>query len=405
LRSSPAALGVVVLEAADLTELRLEWESLAARCPGHYLFQTWRWAATAWHIVAAPRGRTLHILTMRSEGRLVAIWPLVAYRDGCLRIVRQLSAEGSEYISPLVEPGAGSAERLESLWRAACPHGDVLLLPFVRGDGPFAAFLRSHGARSFRDNVIKAPWIDLRSYPDWSSYSSTVSHSHLRGLTREYRRLGKEGEVAFRVEDPDAIAPELERMLASKDHWMVRRSRFNEWLRMPDYRAFLAAMSSGTPHREGLTLFTVRLDGVQIAAELSAVDGTRVEALVRTYDPKWSRRSPGDILLQEVMRWAFERGLDYDFRLGNESYKAKWTRNTADVFTCRVGLNLRGLMAVWFWRLGGKVQRMRMRLGLGRFIRPLARAAATVLGAENKTFCQGKDESGSTKARFSDLHR
>jgi CelD/BcsL family acetyltransferase involved in cellulose biosynthesis len=128
-----------------------------------------------------------------------------------------------------------------------------------------------------------------------------VSHSHLRGLNREYRRSGKEGDVVFRVEDPDAFVPEIDQMLATKDHWMARHSRFNEWLRRPVYRAFLAAMSSGSHRRDALTLFTLRLNGVQIAAEPSAVDGTQVEALVRTSDPK-CRRSPGDILLQEIVR-------------------------------------------------------------------------------------------------------
>ena len=368
--ATTALHSLTVLGPADLVGLRKDWDSLADRCREHYLSQTWRWAAIAWDTVAEPRGRELHILTLRSGGRLVAVWPVVTYRDRRLRIVRQLSAESSEYISPLVEPGPATAERLQKLWQAVSALGDLLLLPHIRRDAPFASFLQRHRFRSFEDNFLKAPWIDLSSYPDWAGYLSTVSHSHVRGLNREYRRLSKEGEVAFRIEEPSAIEAELNRMLVYKDAWMVRRSRSNDWLDKSEYRAFLRAMSAGDDGRDRLTLFTLRLNGVQIAAQLSAVDGRRVEALVRTYDSKWSRRSPGDILLRECVRWACEHGLDYDFRLGDEAYKAKWARINADIFTCRVAFSLRGLIAVWFWQLRQKAQQLRMRLGLGRFIRP-----------------------------------
>ena len=331
--------------------------------------------ATAWRTVAEPRARTLHILAICHEGRMVGVWPLVTYCDRRLRIVRQLTAEGSEYIAPLVEPGPQAAEHLEKLYDAARGLGDVLFMPFLRRDGALDTFLRRHRGRCLEDNFLKAPWIELHSYPDWSSFLSTVSHSHLRGLNREYRRLSKVGEIAFRIEDSRAAGSELARMLANKDGWMARHARFNDWLRTPEYRAFLAAMLSVDDPRDGLTLFTLRVNGVQIAAELSAVDGTRVEALIRTYDPTWSRYSPGDILLQEIVRWAFEHGLDYDFRLGNESYKAKWARMDAGIFSCRMALNVRGRAAIEFWRLRRRTQRLRARMGIGRIIRRIRSAS------------------------------
>jgi CelD/BcsL family acetyltransferase involved in cellulose biosynthesis len=364
---APRSHGLTVLGPADLADLRQDWRSLADRCPGHYLSQTWRWAATAWNTVAAPRRRKLHILTLRSEGRLVAVWPVVSYRDGRLQIVRQLSAEGSEYVSPLIEPGPASAEHLKMLCRAVRALGDLLLLPHVRRDDPLADFLQRHRLRSIEDNFLKAPWIALRSYPDWASYLSTVSHSHVRGLNREYRRLSRQGEVGFRVEASHVVETEIDQMLVHKDAWMVRRSRSNDWLDTPEYRAFLRAMSSGNDRHDGLTLFTLRLNGLQIAAQLSAVDDRRVEALIRAYDSKWSRRSPGDILLQECVHWAFEHRLDYDFRLGDEAYKAKWAHTNADIFTCRLALSLRGLVAVWFWRLRRTAQRVRSAIRSGAF--------------------------------------
>ena len=85
--------------------LAAEWDELVQRCPGLYVGQTWQWADAAWRLIAKPRGRELHCLTLHSGGRLVAVWPLAIERADSLRIVRPLGTEGSEYSAPLVEAG------------------------------------------------------------------------------------------------------------------------------------------------------------------------------------------------------------------------------------------------------------------------------------------------------------
>jgi hypothetical protein len=59
-----------------------EWDALAARCPGFYLAQTHQWADTAWRLIASPRGRQLHCLTLQGGGCLVGVWPLALERSG-----------------------------------------------------------------------------------------------------------------------------------------------------------------------------------------------------------------------------------------------------------------------------------------------------------------------------------
>jgi hypothetical protein len=65
----------VLRSAGELDALAGEWNDLAARCPGYFFSQTCRWAEAAWQHVAQRRGRTLQCLTLRTQGRLVAVWP------------------------------------------------------------------------------------------------------------------------------------------------------------------------------------------------------------------------------------------------------------------------------------------------------------------------------------------
>jgi CelD/BcsL family acetyltransferase involved in cellulose biosynthesis len=325
--TSPAdrPLGLTVLGPADLPGLREDWDALADRCPGRYLSQSWRWAMAAWAAVAAPRDRKLHIVALRAADRLVAVWPLISFRTPRLQWVRPLSSESSEYTSPLVEPGQDAIERMARLLKAAARFGDVLSLPHVRRDDAFTELLGRHRWRAYEDDLASAPWVDRREYGQWSDYLATISTSRLAGLRRKRRRLEERGVVSFRVEYPPLSEADIDRLFANKQQWMARHEISSAWLETLEYRAFLTALTAGADSRDGLTLFTLRLDGRAIAAQLNAVDGRRVEFLIGAFDEEWARYSPGSLLTEECLRWAFEHGFDYDFRIGAEPYKFGWT--------------------------------------------------------------------------------
>lgn len=261
---------LAVLGPDSLPGLREAWNELADHCPGHYLSQTWRWATAAWKTVAAPNGHELRILTLREGDRLVAVWPLVVHRRAGLRIVRALSSESSEYTSPLSEAGAQRRARVFQLFRAAEALGDVLVLKHLRADDPLADVVRRQSLRCFRSNLLRAPWIARTDYGAWADYLSTVRGSHLASLHRKRRKLVRKGKLGFeRHQAPgDAL---IESLLAHKASWMVRRGLTNAWLGRPQYRAFLMALSSGGENRDGLTLFSLELDGRPIALQLKAV--------------------------------------------------------------------------------------------------------------------------------------
>ena len=342
---------------------------MAARCPGHRLSQRHHWSAVAWRTVAEPRGRSLHILTLRSGGRLVGVWPLISYLDKGLRLVRQLGAESSEYTEPLVEPGPHHGEWLEKLWSAARPLGDLLFMTHVRSDRPFAALPGQHRLCCFVDNELNAPQVLRAAYPDWQTYLATVTTSHQSDLRRKRRRLSEIGEITFRREEATVDLAMIDAILAHKQAWISRRCLHNDWLVQPDYRDFLRAMTSDPHQRDGLSLFVLRVGDTPVAFQINAVDDRRIEGLIGSQDPGWRRYSTGDLLMQECLHWAFQHDKDVDFRIGGESYKATWARQDCLTFNCLVGLSWRGMAVIWLRKVAKPVKNLRFRLGLGRFRR------------------------------------
>jgi CelD/BcsL family acetyltransferase involved in cellulose biosynthesis len=349
--------------AGELDALANEWDELAARCPGYFFSQTCRWASAAWRHVGEPRGRTLYCLTLRAQGRLVAVWPLVVERSGKLRVVRPLGTEGGEYSAPLIEDGPELRARTKLLWSAAAKLGDLVVLPNVRADAPLAEMLPSAGLWRAPDLAAPAPFVARRDYADWAAYQQTLNISLRRKMRRVRRRLAEKGRYRFAAEDPATSAALIDWILGQKKHWLDREGLQSDWIGHSDYRDFLAAVASRSD--TGLRLFALRLDGVPIAAKLATVDPTRFESHIGVYDPKWSFYSPGQIMTEDCLAWAFERGLDFDLRVGEEPYKRDWAPRSCDVVTWYVATGWRGLPVVarrravlWSWQLRSLLRRL-----------------------------------------------
>jgi len=296
---------------------------------------------------------------------LVALWPLVTYRKAGLTVVRPLGAESSEYSAPLIEPGISSEALLAQLWSAAVGLGDLLLLPYVRQDSCLMATIAENRLGAFIEEAINAPLLARAAYPDWNAYLESVSSSHLAMLRRKQRRLAERGRVEFKRESPETAAALTDWVLSHKKDWIRRRQLSNDWIPRADYRAFLLAMLADPA---GLSLFTLKVDGVPVAAQINAVDAKRVEFLIGVHDVDWGRYSPGELLMQDCLHWAYRNGLDYDFRIGEEPYKSTWARSRVKTQTWYIATSWRGAVSVRWMNLHKLVRQTRSRLGLGRFL-------------------------------------
>ena len=134
------------------------------------------------------------------------------------------------------------------------------------------------------------------------------------------------------------------------------------WIGRRDYRDFLVALAEASDGKTGLMLFTLKVEGVPIAADLVTVDGTRVEALMGAYDPAWSVYSPGQLITEHCLAWAFERDLDYDMRIGEADYKKGWAPRSCATDTWYVATNLRGLPFVLQRQRVVEIGRLKTRL-------------------------------------------
>jgi len=360
----------IIRSPSELSALAGEWNDLAIRCPGYFQSQTFQWAETAWETIGRPRGYELNCLTLRSRGRLVAVWPLVISRDRGLRTIHPLGFEGEDYCAPLVEPGDEADSRVTLLWQTAARSADLAVLRRMRADSLLAGKVKAGSYWSATDGAAPAPYVTCADYQDWAAYHATISSQLRSQIRRRRRKLAKRGQVFLGRESPAGCAALIDWMLEQKKRWLIRSNLTNDWTDRTDCRDFLVALAAREDATGGVALFVLKVDGVPTAAYLISVDRRRVEYYLSAYDPEWSPYSPGAILIEYLLQWAFERDLDFDFRIGGQAYKYKWAKESCDTVNWHIATGKRGIPAVARLRAALFINQVRRKLALGRFLPP-----------------------------------
>jgi CelD/BcsL family acetyltransferase involved in cellulose biosynthesis len=89
--------------------------------------------------------------------------------------------------------------------------------------------------------------------------------------------------------------------------------------------------------RGWLRLYRLSVHGTAIAAVYGIEIGRRFYYYQSGYDPAWSARSPGVVLVGRTVEDAYARGLaDYDFLRGTEPYKLDWAADRRETCTLRL---------------------------------------------------------------------
>lgn len=342
---------VVVQSSRDprrLAELRAEWSALfdAATDPSPFL--SWEWLEAWW----------------RAFGGRRELWILEA-RDGAGRLAGLLTLAGG--VGPLglrrwrlLGNGVTGADHLDVLSRAA--------------DAPA---VREAIARAIAEDVVEA-W-DVLDLEDLPCGSATVQALRRATAARGARATIERGFVcpgfALRGTFEEHLARVRRReTYGRRVRWLARQPGFRvdvatspgeappaleQFLRLHRLRWAAEGGSAGIPpgrvedfHREvaprlaargWLRLYTLHVQGAAIAVVYGIEVGRRFSYYQSGYDPAWSARSPGLVLVGRTIEDAYARGLsDYDFLRGTEPYKLDWAWDRRETCTlCVVAPSLR----------------------------------------------------------------
>jgi len=348
----------IVTDEEALLTLKEEWDDLWKRANGSH-YQSFEFCWIAWQQVARPKKRLLRCVVRRYGGKLALVWPLVIHSRLLWTCLCPLCPEAADYSGMLVDYRVPTTEWVEGAWRIAMQRcgADFLHLPYLyEGTDLYRVAANAAPLIVQVRNILYVAKLseESRNY-DWTSFCNSLDTAHERKPGSVARRLGKKGQLGWRLIDPcdkAAIACAIDLMLEWKRDWSDRVGKHGAWLDSVHYRNFLVEWISSHSFSSRAHLLVISLDGVPLTSLVFCVANGRVNTVIGSFNQAYRNLSPGLLAFEYVMKWAFDRRLDVDFGPGTERYKQFWSRgNVTNVWTLRT-------VASWWGRIGMHAQRL-----------------------------------------------
>ncbi|WP_250494708.1 GNAT family N-acetyltransferase [Caballeronia sp. GAWG1-1] len=317
----------IISDPENFLALRDEWNSLWSRIGGHH-YQSFDVCWLCWTRVAKPRGGSLHCIVYRERGELVLVWPLVRRRRSLWTILEPLASGTADHTSILASTGSEAA--IEAAWQAASKGSriDLFSIPYVSKGTRLDRLASGHGGLVVARQDTSALAL-LRREPDWTAYCKTLSTLSKKKPGALERRFMKEGALEIKVLDARDVSEHrkwVDWMLAQKRQWAERNGKDGPWLQSEGYRDYLVDLLDGSRGKSLALMFVMTLDNAPVCANMVGLALTCASGLIAGFDPSFAKFSPGAIMMERCVKWAWENQMDLDFGVGSEPFKAYWSR-------------------------------------------------------------------------------
>jgi CelD/BcsL family acetyltransferase involved in cellulose biosynthesis len=324
----------IVTDTAGFLALQPGWDDLHARSSERRFSQSFLWCLKSWQAVEEPRGRTLFCIVARNGKRPVLIWPFVRYRRGLWSVATQLGCAYAEYMGPLVEESGEADQRILDAWRELKKRCDchIIEMSSVASESSLHNLVANETAGQVRE-ITPSFAVEWSGIQDWNDYLESLHGDNRRKQSaRNRRRLEKMGSLVFSaIEGGDAAAQVVDWILPRKVEQLAVAGQRGPWLETEAYRNLLTSVACGSSPAGSILTFTLNLNDQIIAALMSRVDTRRIEMMNTVFESEYGKYGPGQILMEECLKWALERRLDFDMRIGDYPYKRSWANSEREI--------------------------------------------------------------------------
>jgi CelD/BcsL family acetyltransferase involved in cellulose biosynthesis len=309
-----------------------EWDRLVDRWGLDRVFLSHTWFCTWWEAFGA--GKELHIVTVRHGGHLVAAAPMMRSRTGMYgfnvdRIESIYNPHTPRY--DFIVGNYQDADLYRMIWdelreRSGCDLVVLTQIPNGSNTMPSLEMLgQQSGWLTGQWIAPSSPFISLRE--GYEAFLNSLRDGSRYNLAKRYARLSKLGTIEIEiVKDPKAV-PE-----ALKDGLRIEAAAWKgrEGTAIVSDSAvaeFYVRLAEREADLGRLRLAFLVVGGKRIAFSYLLQSKNKLYAVKIGYDPEYHAFSPGNMLLNLVLKHACAEGIDeYDFLGVDDEWKYEWTK-------------------------------------------------------------------------------
>jgi len=350
---------------AQIDAIGDEWDRLWRSQRVRHVFQS-----VGWHraILDAHGERRPCVVTASDGGRLLGLLPLArAGRTLCF-----LGAPYADYCDLLTDvrnPGRLFEGMVDALERAGFRS---LRLENVREDAVLRRAAVDAGAKLARRLRWQAGAVCPTTLLDVAENVTASAILRKKSLRRHEHKLARRGTLRFehiadagraRALLPAFFRQHVERRAAAGDESLFLRREARDF-----YEALIARLGL-----EVVRFALLELDGSAVAFHVGFECDRRFTWYKPSFDVRWSRYSPGEVLLKKLFEYARRRGVvEFDFTRGEEPFKARFanasqTNRTLFIFPP----GLRGSVQAHAFEARGRLKRIGWLRTVSRWIRDI----------------------------------
>jgi CelD/BcsL family acetyltransferase involved in cellulose biosynthesis len=292
----------------------------STRC---YVFQSFDWCHTWMETVGSRQGVTPRIAHISFDGGNVELLlPLqLQRRRGGVVALSFLGGRQTDHAAPIIYGAAPAKLDCQDLW-ASLKH---LMRQFDADVLAFRALRASVGDLENpllheRYNQSSGRTYSLRLSSTWTDFAEDrLNSKHRAESRRRWRKLAREGQLQFMVEQSGAQAQAITRWLIEHKLAQLPAGKAKAF---EAGREFLLSITSGQFHELSVRVSALTLDRKLLAAHLGVVWQDSLVGIQTAFDPAWRIYGPGRLLMESLLQYAFEQKFrEFDFSIGDAPYK------------------------------------------------------------------------------------
>jgi CelD/BcsL family acetyltransferase involved in cellulose biosynthesis len=333
---------------ADFDALEADWNALFLRAAsGHQLFQSFNWL-WHWSNHYLDSKTSLAVVTVRRQGELIMVWPLVLSPCSGARWLVWMGDPVSQYGDILADdvPDRLALMRYALDLAVSRLKVDAIELRKVRTDAVVAPFLIERGLRI--TGTENAPFTSLAKAGTFATLEARFTNKARKNRQRQRRRLEERGTlVCDEATCQDAARDAIAACMTFKRAWLASKGLVSRALADRRVEAFFIDAASSQSHPCGVSVSTLRSAGeiADISISITA-KGTRALHMI-AYGLKFERFAPGALHLDDTLQQALNDRIEtLDFLSPCHPYKMEWADGMVAVHDYAQAITVRGQLSV-----------------------------------------------------------
>jgi len=312
-----------------------EWREMLDRVETDSPYWRPEWIQAALRAYA-PKAKTL-VITVREEGRLCAVLPLVEERGKfaglpARKLRAPLTTMGVGVDISCAAQGKERDDAIEAVWAAlrAKKGWDVLELPSVIENAAVEGLISLAQKNGYPAGGWAVPLIAFFSIPTGTDAIKDLEkyprHPKLRSKVRQREsKLAALGTVRLRRTEKNGTEDLQHFYDMEASGWKGKEK--SAIVCDPRGRQFFDEVVREAEKRGQLCLYTLTLDDKPIASHIGFTYRGRYWAAKSTYDENYRDYAPGHLIVKAILRDCSQRGVS-EYIMGiREDWKMEWTQN------------------------------------------------------------------------------